>query len=193
MNQISSIISSVSQFQRNKWVLGGVFACTLGVSPAVSQQAAPPATSPPAQHQQHMTELPPGPGHDTTVKVCSKCHSPNILVATPRTRQGWEETITKMSGMGAVATDDEFTEILEYLVKNVSPDAVTNDAGTKIDVNKASAADLSKGLDLSAKEAEAVIAYRKKNGDFKSIEDLSRVPELNGKKFDDKKDRIVFQ
>lgn len=190
MNKISSIVRSVSQF-RNKWLLGGVFACTIGVLPAVPQQSAPPATPPPAQH--HMTELPPGPGHDTTVKVCSKCHSPNILVANPRTRQGWEETITKMSGMGAVATDDEFTEILEYLVKNVSPDAVTSDAGAKIDVNKASAADLSKGLDLSPKEAEAVVAYRKKNGDFKSIEDLSKVPELAGKKFDDKKDRIVFQ
>jgi len=193
VNQILGILRSAKLLLRNKWMLGGVIACAMGVPRAVPQQAAPPATPPPAQHQQHMTELPPGPGHDTTVKVCSKCHSPNILVATPRTRQGWEETITKMSGMGAVATDDEFTEILEYLVKNVSPDSETKDAGSKIDVNKASAADLSKGLDLSPKEGEAVVAYRKKNGDFKSIEDLSKVPELAGKKFEDKKDRIVFQ
>ena len=153
MNQILGLIRSVI-LQLKLWLPGGVFIYALGVLPAVPQQTAPPATSPatppPAQHQ-HMTELPQAPGRDTVVKVCGKCHSPNILVATPRTREGWEETITKMSGMGAVATDDEFTEILEYLVKNVGPDA-----GTKIDVNKASAADLSKALDLSAKvEAEA--------------------------------------
>ena len=186
MNQISGVIRSVI-LQLKLWLPGGVFIYAMGVLPAVPQQTAPPATPPPAQHQ-HMTELPQAPGRDTVVKVCGKCHSPNILVATPRTREGWEETITKMSGMGAVATDDEFTDILEYLVKNVGPDA-----GTKIDVNKASAADLSKALDLSAKEAEAVVAYRKKNGDFKSIEDLSKVPELAGKKIEDKKNLIVFQ
>jgi competence protein ComEA len=186
VNQILGIIRSVSP-QLKKWVLGGVFVCTMGVLRAIPQQTVPPATPPPTQHP-HMTELPQAPGRDTVVKVCGKCHSPNILVATPRTREGWEETITKMSGMGAVATDDEFTDILEYLVKNVGPDA-----GTKIDVNKASAADLSKVLDLSAKEAEAVVAYRKKNGDFKSIEELSKVPELAGKKIENKKDLIVFQ
>jgi competence protein ComEA len=186
VNQILGVIRSVS-LQLKLWVPGGVFIYALGALPAVPQQTAPPATPPPAQHQ-HMTELPQAPGRDTVVKVCGKCHSANILVATPRTREGWEETITKMSGMGAVATDDEFTDILEYLVKNVGPDA-----GTKVDVNKASASDLSKVLDLSAKEAEAVVAYRKKNGDFKSIEDLSKVPELAGKKIEDKKNLIVFQ
>jgi competence ComEA-like helix-hairpin-helix protein len=60
-------------------------------------------------------------------------------------------------------------------------------------VNKATAPDLSKVLDLSTKEAEAVVAYLKKNGDFKSLEDLSKVPELAGKKIEDKKDVIVFQ
>ena len=94
--------------------------------------------------------------------------------------------------MGAVATDEEFTDILEYLVKNVGPDAGTKDAGAKIDVNKASATDISKALDLSAKEGEAVVAYRTKNGSYKSIEDLTKVPELAGKKIEDKKDRIVF-
>jgi competence protein ComEA len=193
VKQLSNINFVVGQLQSKKWVVGVMITCVAAVPLAIPQQAAPPATPPPAQQQQHMTELPQAPGHDTTVRVCSKCHSPNILVATRRSREGWEETITKMSGMGATATDEEFTEILEYLVKNVAPDSETKEVGTKIDVNKASAVDLAKGLDLSTKEAEAVVAYRKKNGDFKSIEDLSKVPALSGKKFDDKKDRIVFQ
>jgi competence protein ComEA len=185
VKQLSSI-KFAGQLQ--KWVVRAAIVCVAAAPPlAVPQQTAPPPVTPPSAQQQHMTELPQAPGHDTTVRVCSKCHSPNILVANPRSREAWEETITKMSGMGATATDEEFTEILEYLVKNVGPAA-----GTKVDVNKASAVDLSKGLDISAKEAEAMVAYRTKNGNFKSIEDLSKVPELAGKKFDDKKDRIVF-
>jgi competence protein ComEA len=122
VNQILGIIRSV-RLPLKKSVFGGALVCAMGVLRAVPQQAAPPASPPPTQHQR-MTELPQAPGRDTVVKVCGKCYSPNILIATPRTRQGWEETITKMSGMGAVATDDEFTDILDYLVKNVGSDAM---------------------------------------------------------------------
>ena len=38
-----------------------------------------------------------------------------------RDKQGWEEIITKMVGFGAQGTDDEFTEILDYLTKNFPP------------------------------------------------------------------------
>ena len=44
-----------------------------------------------------------------------------------------------------------------------------------------------KGLVLAA-----VIAFRTKNGAFKSIEDLKKVPALDPEKIDAKKDRITF-
>lgn len=129
------------------------------------------------------SELPAADGKDTVMKVCSKCHSPNLILANPRNRQGWEETITKMSGMGAMATDDEFTTILEYLAKNIIP---------PINVNKAPTAILISDLTLTDKEADAVVTYRSKNGDFKSLDDLKKVPDVDAKKLDDKKDHIVF-
>ncbi len=159
----------------------------IATTSGLAQQTAPPTTPPPAAHPVHSTELPPGAGRDTVMKVCSKCHSPNILAANPRNRQGWEDTITKMSGLGAMATDDEFTEILEYLAKNVNPDAAT-----KINVNKATSSELQSGLDMPAKDADSVIAYRTKNGDFKSLDDLKKVPEIDAKKLDDKKDKLAF-
>jgi competence protein ComEA len=59
-------------------------------------------------------------------------------------------------------------------------------------VNKATAAQLESGLGLTTAEAEAVIDYRKKNADFKSIDDLKKVPDVDAKKLDAKKDRLAF-
>ncbi|MCU1324405.1 MAG: hypothetical protein JWM43_4054 [Acidobacteriaceae bacterium] len=183
MNQPSGVVASVS-----KAIFCAAIACA---TPLFAQTPAPPTTPPPAQHAPS-TELPPGAGRDTVMKVCSKCHSPNILVANPRNRQGWEDTITKMSGLGAMATDDEFTEILEYLAKNVNSEAKAGTAADKINVNKATSVELQSGLDLPAKDTDAIVAYRTKNGDFKTIDDLKKVPEIDAKKLDDKKDKLTF-
>ena len=82
--------------------------------------ATPARAQQPAQKQQSQThpELPAGPGKDTLIRVCSSCHSPDNVIANGQDRSGWENTITKMAGFGAVASDEEFSEILEYLVKN---------------------------------------------------------------------------
>ena len=188
MNQMAKADSAGHLYRAKTLIFSTVASvCFMqGSAVAFAQQAAVPP--PAAQHVQHpTTELPPGQGRDTTLRVCSKCHSPNILIANPQDRQGWENTITKMSGLGATATDDEFTEILEYLVKNVSPQSTA-----KINVNKSSSADLQTSLELSPKDADAVVAYRTKNGDFKTLDDLKKVPDVDLKKIDDKKDRLIF-
>jgi competence protein ComEA len=149
--------------------------------------ATPTPAQQPAQKEQSQThpELPAGPGRDTLIRVCSSCHSPDNVIANGQDRSGWENTITKMAGFGAVASDDEFTEILEYLVKNFP-------ANAPINVNKATASQLESGLGFTSAEAEAVVQYRGKNGDFKTIDDLKKVPDLDAKKVDAKKDRLTF-
>jgi competence protein ComEA len=147
--------------------------------PSYAQQAAP---QEPAQHPQY-PELPAGAGKDTLIRVCSNCHSPDNVIANGQDREGWENTITKMAGFGAVGTDDDFTAILDYLVKNFP---------STVNVNKATAAQLESGLGLSTAEAEAVVQYREKNGDFKSIDDLKKVPDLDTKKLDAKEARVSF-
>ncbi len=49
------------------------------------------------------------------------------------------------------------------------------DQTAKVDVNKASVKDLSKVKGVSAAQAKAIVAYRKKNGDFKTLDDLKNV------------------
>ncbi len=45
----------------------------------------------------------------------------------------------------------------------------------KININKATAKELAKVKGLSGAKAKAIVAYRKKNGDFKSLDDLKQV------------------
>ncbi len=92
-----------------------------------------------------------------------------------------------MLTLGLKAPDKDLQLVFEYLVKNYPGEDIP-----KINVNKADAVDLESGLTLKRSQAAAVIQYRTKNGDFKSIEDLKKVPGLDPEKIEAKKDRIVF-
>ena len=63
----------------------------------------------------------------------------------------------------------------------------------QINVNKASAAEIQDIVDLSADDAAAIVKYRETNGEFKSIDDVGKVPGLDAKKIADRKDRILFR
>ena len=71
------------------------------------------ASVPSAQNQ-----LPPGPGHDLMVRVCSGCHSPDIAANQHLSPQEWNGLVQDMSARGAVATDEEFDQITDYLARS---------------------------------------------------------------------------
>ena len=87
-----------------------------------------------------------------------------------------------MARFGAEATDQEFDQILTYLAKHFSP----------IRINKAVATDLASTLEVPAAVAEAIVAFREKNGEFKSLDDLTKVPGLDRGRIEAQKARIVF-
>jgi hypothetical protein len=64
------------------------------------------------------THLPPGPGHDLTVRVCSGCHSPDLAASQHLSAQEWNSLVQSMSARGAVATDEEFNQITDYLARS---------------------------------------------------------------------------
>jgi len=101
------------------------------------------------------------------------------------TRQQWELKITEMLQEEPDVTREERTEILEYLSANFKP-------GGKIYLNKAAAKDLETALEISALEAEAIVSWRRTQGDFKNLEDLKNVPMINVAKIEAKKDSFVF-
>jgi competence protein ComEA len=133
-------------------------------------------------------QLPDGAGKAETEKVCSTCHDLAKSISLRQDRAGWETTVDKMAAFGAKATDVELQAVVSYLASNFAADAVP-----RINVNKARAIELESGLSLRRSEAAAVIEYRTKNGPFKSIDELKKVPGLDAAKVDAKKDRLIFQ
>jgi competence protein ComEA len=131
--------------------------------------------------------LPDGPGKQTTINVCGTCHGVERVAALHQSRRDWENTISKMVSMGANASDDELTAVLDYLSKNFPPAPLR-----PVDINTATAVELESSLLLLKSEAAAVIRYRSENGNFKSLDDLRNVPGLDFHKIEPKKDRIVF-
>ena len=131
-------------------------------------------------------QLPEGPGKEVTQQLCGNCHEAIIVQAHRQSRDEWIATIQKMMAAGAQGTEEQLTAVLEYVTKNFGP------AGARIQVNQAPAAELASALDISAKEAAAIVKYRAEKGPFKVLEDLKKVPELDFKKIEAQKDRLVF-
>ncbi len=132
-------------------------------------------------------QLPDGPGKDVTVRVCGVCHDSTTAAAVRLTRDGWEATMSDMLARGAMATDEEFVAILDYLATNF-----LGEASKPLNMNTATAIQLESVLELLRKEAAAIIAYRAKNGAFTSINDVKKVTDVPFRKIESKKDRLVF-
>src|SRR3954453_12468858 len=131
--------------------------------------------------------LPDGPGKEQMVKICGMCHEPQRAASIRLTRDGWEATIGDMIARGAKGSDEDFQAILDYLSKNF-----LGEAARPLNVNTATSVEESRVLLLLRKEAAAVIAYREKNGLFKSADDLKKVPGIDAKKIEAQKDRLFF-
>jgi len=154
---------------------------------SLSQAAASGGQATSGDHPVPHPEFPPGDGRETTLRICGKCHSPTIVLAYGQKREAWEKTITKMVRLGAVGTDEDFTDIADYLTANFPPSAIP-----KIFVNKATDQQIANILGISIDDAKAIVAYRDKAGGFKSIDDLKRVPNVDTNRIDAKKDNLVF-
>jgi competence protein ComEA len=156
----------------------------VSASQAATQTAGPSATT--DQSPLH-PEFPPGEGREAVMRLCVKCHSPNIILASGQTRVGWENTITKMARLGAVGSDDDFSDIADYLTAHFPPSSVQ-----KIFVNMASDKQFASILGISVDDGKAIVDYRDKIKGFKSIDDMKKVPGVDAKKIDAKKDNLVF-
>jgi competence ComEA-like helix-hairpin-helix protein len=131
-------------------------------------------------------DLPAGKGKDLVENTCGSCHGLDVVVAQHATKDGWASIVDYMVSRGASGTPEEIATIVDYLAKNFPA------AATKTNVNKASSMDLQTQLELSAKDAEAIVKYRTDHGDFKDWDGLAKVPGIDTAKLTAKKDSIVF-
>lgn len=76
-----------------------------------------------AGQQNNHPRLPAGEGRDVMIRVCSKCHEPEQAADQQLDGAGWKELVEQMAGMGAIASDEEFEQIVSYLTKAFPPPA----------------------------------------------------------------------
>jgi competence protein ComEA len=154
-----------------------VLVCTIALAASITRSAGQTA-----QPQPDQDPFPETAGKPALLKVCGSCHDAEKVIGSLRTRQEWSDVVDQMAQFGAEATDQEFEQILTYLAKHFSP----------IKINKAVATDLASTLDVPAAVAETIVAFREKNGEFKSLDELTKVPGLDGGRIEARKARIVF-
>lgn len=130
--------------------------------------------------------LPDGPGKDVTVRACAPCHEARRAASARLTREGWSAVIEGMRLRGAKVSDEEFPIILDYLTTHF-----LGEAPQPINLNTAAQIDLEAGGGLLRREAAAVIQYREKHGRFTSIDDLKKVPGLDFRKIESRRDAMV--
>jgi competence protein ComEA len=155
----------------------GIAACVLIASTLI---AAAPFAQAPAQQPAGSAADDPDAG--LFAQTCSKCHDGARITAVRRTRTEWEEVLTKMIAMGAVGSEEDFEKIFGYLRRHHG----------KVYINTAPVDDLTTTLGLSAKDADALIAYRKANGPFKDFEAVTKVPDIDVKTLEGHKDAVAF-
>jgi hypothetical protein len=144
---------------------GGLILALCGV-PATAQPVATEATSPEA----------------AAVKICSGCHTMQIVMDTPKDYDAWHDTVQAMINRGAQGTSDEFDLVMDFLFQNM----------TTVDVNRADLETLMTVLHASQPAAEAVMARRAARP-FKDLADLeSSIPGLDKAVLDAKKRMIFF-
>ena len=132
-------------------------------------------------------QMPDGPGREETIKACSQCHELERSISLRQDRDAWRATMTKMSGLGMKGADKDLEAVFEYLATNFPGAPVP-----KLNVNTAPAIEFEARLSLKRSEAARIIAYREKNGPFKTIADLKKVPGVDTAKIEAKKDALAF-
>ena len=150
------------------------------LSLAARQDAAPPAIVPSGEG------MPDGPGKDVTVRICGTCHETRRAASVRLTREGWSGVIEDMVRRGAKGNDEELGQVLDYLAANF-----LGEAQRPLNVNSASQIDLETVAGLLRREATAVLKYRDLNGPFKTLDDMKKVPGLDFKKIESRRDYLV--
>ena len=67
--------------------------------------------------------LPEGPGKDLVEAICSACHTLERVVAKRATRAEWQDKVLEMLQEDPDVTQQERSQIVDYLARNFPPKA----------------------------------------------------------------------
>jgi competence ComEA-like helix-hairpin-helix protein len=119
----------------------------------------------------------------TMERVCIACHPFENIVKKRRTAPEWDTQVTMMAGRGAPGTPADFAAIKKYLTRYYGI----------VNVNTASADELTSVLGLSAKAAAAVVGYRETHGPFADLVSLEKVDGVDKAKLEEQPEALLFK
>jgi cytochrome c5 len=94
-------------------------ASTETVEPTQEEQ---PTAVPEEPEEEEPTAQPPaGDGAALLEEHCTRCHALELATQAQKTREEWEQTVTRMVGKGAQLTEDEQGTLIEYLAATYGP------------------------------------------------------------------------
>jgi competence protein ComEA len=129
--------------------------------------------------------LPDGPGKEIVAKVCIDCHGAANFRKKRLPESEWWDQVARMVHRGAKASEQEQAAVVAYLTRNFGEDS-------KVNMNSAPLSEMVAILGLTPSESEAIVAYRKDYGNFKEWRNLVKVPGVDARKVEDKKERMAF-
>jgi competence protein ComEA len=133
--------------------------------------------------------MPAGPGRELILRACIGCHKQETFTQYRHSREEFKEIVYRMAEQRrAQATAAELDTIADYLATNFTK----IDDPDKVNVNKADAKEIQARLGLTQKEADAVVDYRGRHGNYTQLGDLYLIYGVDGKKIEALKDKISF-
>jgi len=138
----------------------------------------------PSLHAQ--SALPDAPGRDVTVRLCGNCHPPETVASQRLSSEGWRDLIKRMVAVGAEGTPQELESVFQYLSTHFPVETQPT-----LNLNTATSVELESVAGLLRKESAALIAHREKNGPCKQLEDLKKVPGLDYRKIEARKEHLT--
>ena len=95
-----------------------------------------------------------GPGKKLVERACLSCHNAHAIVIKRASADDWAEEVDKMVARGAVLTDDENDQVVEYLSTHYGPDGEKGEHASPPEPN-ASSSSAGKTAGPSASETSA--------------------------------------
>ena len=132
-------------------------------------------------------DMPDAPGKAMTLQYCTQCHESGRFSGNRDNSNGWDQIMATMTDKGITwAGDADYATVLNYLSTCLGP------ALKAININKAAACELSRILGVSPQQADAIVAYREKNGSFTDLDGVKKVDGVDAAAIDAKKAAITF-
>jgi competence protein ComEA len=132
--------------------------------------------------------MPDGAGKEIILRECTACHQPDHFTKYRHTNEEWQAIVIRMSQRVRSITKEEIDTVQKYLATNYPK----LDDATRLNVNKATAEEISDRLGLTPDESKAVVDYRQRHGTFREWGELLAIYGVDGRKIEAAKDKMSF-